>query len=114
MKSYVRQANNPRNAYYSELERALQEGFQAGIAHALFCIHLNNGFGGKRLRDLAETMRDTVGKTKGRCTDIKAEIRLLKSEFDVDIYEIKPIFAVRREHVDERNERLKNDQRSKN
>lgn len=114
MKSYVRHADNPRNAYFSELERALQEGFQAGVAHALFCIHLNNGFGGERLRDLAETMRDTVGKTKGRCTDVKAEMDMLKNKYGVDVSTIKPIFEVRQENTSERNERLKNDQRTEN
>lgn len=108
MKSYVRDINNKRNAYYSELERALQEGFTAGVAHVLFCLTLNNGFGKKRLEELVDTCSEIVGKTKGRCTDIKAEMELLNNKYGIDCKAIKPIFEVRQETTAEKNERLKN------
>lgn len=113
MKSYVRHSNNPRTAYQAELERALREGFAAGMAHALFCLHLSKGFGGKRLKDVAETADDLAGGKKGRCTDIKAEVDLLKNKYGVDVWEIKPKFKVKQETTAQRSERMKNNDKHK-
>lgn len=108
MKAYVRQ-NKPSKAYFAEMERALKEGFAAGIAHAMFMLHLNNGFGKSRLEDLAEVMSETLGNSKGRYTDLKAEIEFLNSNYNIDVTKIKPAFEIRRETIAERNERLKSD-----
>lgn len=106
MKAYVRQSR-PSKAYFTEMQRALSEGFEAGVAHALFMLHLNNGFGKSRLEDLTEAMSETVGKTKGRCTNLKAEIDFLKDNYGIDVKKIKPIFEVRCETTEERNARMK-------
>lgn len=105
MKAYIRQ-NRPSKAYFQEMQRALSEGFEAGVAHALFMLHLNNGFGKGRLEDLAEAMTETLGKAKGRCTDLKAEIEFLNENYGIDVKKIKPIFEVRRETIEERDARL--------
>lgn len=108
MKSYVRN-KKPSKAYFAELERALNEGWQAAIAHCLFSLHLQYGFGQKRLADFSATLAETVGKQKGRCTDIKAEIEFLKDNYGIDVATVKPVFKVRHETVAERDERIEND-----
>lgn len=107
MKSYVRQAGSTRNAYKSELKRALQEGYTAGMAHALFCLHLTYGFGAKRLGAVAETANDLAGSKKGRCTNVKVEMDFLKDKYNIDVWKIQPRFEVEHETTAQRDERIK-------
>lgn len=85
MKSYIRESCKPRSAYHYEIAEAVNDGFGAGVAVALYSLSLNNGFGKKRLTDLFETCKNIVSKDKGRRSNLQDVKDLLRNKYGIDV-----------------------------
>lgn len=97
MKSYIRQAGQKRTAYDRELERAMYEGFMSGVTLALYSMHLNQGFGKKRLNSVFKTCKDLTYKKRERQFYLNDMIDFIRKEYGIDPAELELTVKIQHE-----------------
>ena len=82
--------------HQKELERAIREGFRAGLAVAMKSQQLYRGYGKKRLQRLAEDVNDLVNlKPFGREINFKYIVDEMKEKYGVDLTKIDLVVEVK-------------------
>lgn len=81
-----------------EYERAIREGFRAGLAVALKSQQIYRGYGEKRLQRLAGDINDLVNfKPFGREINFKYIVDEMKEKYGVDLDKIDLVVEVKKE-----------------
>ena len=82
--------------HQKELERAIREGFRAGLAVAMKSQQLYRGYGKKRLQRLAGDVNDLVNfKPFGKEIDFKYIVDEMKEKYGVDLDKIDLVVEVK-------------------
>lgn len=82
--------------HQKELERAIREGFKAGIAVAMKSQQLYRGYGKRRLQRLAGDVNDLVNfKPLGKEIDFKYIVDEMKEKYGVDLDKINLVVEVK-------------------
>lgn len=82
--------------HVQEYERAIREGFRAGLAVAMKSQQLYRGYGKKRLQRLAEDVNDLVNlKPFGREINFKYIVDEMKEKYGVDLTKIDLVVEVK-------------------
>ena len=82
--------------HQKELERAIREGFRAGLAVALKSQQLYRGYGKKRLQRLAGDVNDLVNlKPFGKDINFKFIVDEMKEKYGVDLDKINLVVEVK-------------------
>lgn len=92
-KDCTRQMND---FHQKELERAIREGFWAGLAVVMKSQQLYRGYGKKRLQRLAGDVNDLVNfKPFGREINFKYIVDEMKEKYGVDLTKIDLVVEVK-------------------
>lgn len=82
--------------HQKELERAIREGFRAGLAVAMKSQQLYRGYGKKRLQRLVGDVNDLVNfKPFGREINFKYIVDEMKEKYGVDLTKIDLVVEVK-------------------
>ena len=82
--------------HQKELERAIREGFRAGLAVAMKSQQLYRGYGKKRLQRLAGDVNDLVNfKPFGKEINFKFIVDEMKEKYGVDLDKIDLVVEVK-------------------
>ena len=82
--------------HQKELERAIREGFRAGLAVAMKSQQLYRGYGKKRLQRLAGDVNDLVNfKPFGKEINFKFIVDEMKENYGVDLDKIDLVVEVK-------------------
>lgn len=82
--------------HQKELERAIREGFRAGLAVAMKSQQLYRGYGKKRLQRLAGDVNDLVNfKPFGKDINFKFIVDEMKEKYGVDLTKIDLVVEVK-------------------